>query len=92
MQILLSAAIRNHMIMIEMFFSSMFSYVKGVMHGLAVLRMTNSVFRVTTFVMMDIIVVMMNRLVRMMCKVAILIIIMICRINCLKHIVRRFFD
>ena len=80
------------MIMIEMFFSSMFNYVKGVMHGLAVLRMTKSMLRVTTFVMMYIIVVMMNRLVRMMCKVTILIIIMISWINCLKHIVRRFFD
>ena len=74
------------------FFSSMFNYVKGVMHGLAVFRVTKSILRVTTFVMMDIIVVMMHRLVRMMCKVAILIIIMISRINCLKHIVRRFFD
>ena len=80
------------MIMIEMFFSFMLNYVKGVMHGLAVFRMTKSILRVTTFVMMDIIVVMMYRLVRMMCKVAILIIVMISWINCLKHIVRRFFD
>ena len=92
MQILLSAAIGSHMIVIEMFFSSMFNYVKGVMHRLAVFRVTKSILRVTTFVMMDIIVVVMNRLVRMMRKVAILIIIMISWINCLEHIMRRFLD
>ena len=80
------------MFVIEMFLSSMFHYVKGVMHGLAILSATKSILRVTTFVMMDIIVVMVHRLVRMMCKVAILIIIMISWINCLEHIVRRFFD
>ena len=89
---MLSTAIRSHMIMIEMFFSSMFHYVKGVMHGLAIFRVTKSILRVTAFVMMYIIVVVMYRLVRMMCKVAILIIIMISWINCLEHIVRRFFD
>ena len=89
---MLSTAIRSHMIMIEMFFSSMFHYVKGVMHGLAIFRVTKSILSMTTFVMMDIIVVVMYRLVRMMCKVAILIIIMISWINCLEHIVRRFFD
>ena len=89
---MLSTAVRSHMIMIEMFFSSMFHYVKGVMHGLAIFRVTKSILRMTTFVMMDIIVVVMYRLVRMMCKVAILIIIMISWINCLEHIVRRFFD
>ena len=70
----------------------MLCYVKGVMHGLAVLRVTKSILRVITFVMMDIIVVMMDRLVSMMCKVAILIIVMISWVNSLEHIMRRFFD
>ena len=85
---MLAPTVRCYIAVVEVVLS--LGNVKSVMHWLTILDVLP--LRPATLIMMDIVVVVMNWLVRLMHVVLPLVIVVVSRVHCFKHIVSRFFD